>query len=70
MLLVAASVRAHAGITPALGVNGDFARKNVQIALPFKPCGRINPAENIDTSTPIPANADGTFDATITNFNG
>ncbi|KAI0355932.1 hypothetical protein OH77DRAFT_274517 [Trametes cingulata] len=61
---------AHAGITPALGVNTTFVRANVQRPTAAAPCGTINIAQNFDSSTPIIANPDGTFDATITNFNG
>ncbi|OJT07550.1 hypothetical protein TRAPUB_1573 [Trametes pubescens] len=62
-------VHAHAGVTPALGVTATFARANVQRPSIAKPCGKINVAQTLDTSTPITANADGTFVATITNFN-
>lgn len=60
---------AHAGVTPALGVKANFARGNVQRPSAAKPCGNINVAQTLDASTPITANADGTFVATITNFN-
>ncbi|KAL1948978.1 hypothetical protein VTO73DRAFT_10784 [Trametes versicolor] len=60
---------AHAGVTPALGVKANFARANVQRPSTAKPCGSINVAQNLDASTPIVAKADGTFVATITNFN-
>ncbi|KAH9852285.1 hypothetical protein C2E23DRAFT_868767 [Lenzites betulinus] len=63
-------VHAHAGITPALGVKNTFARSNVQRPSTAKPCGSINVAQNLDASTAITAKADGTFVATITNFNG
>ncbi|KAI0828692.1 hypothetical protein BC628DRAFT_1316484 [Trametes gibbosa] len=61
---------AHAGITPALGVKNTFARANVQRPSTAKPCGNINVAQNLDASTAIAAKADGTFVATVTNFNG
>ncbi|KAH9899177.1 hypothetical protein C8Q73DRAFT_743232 [Cubamyces lactineus] len=60
---------AHAGVTPALGVTGTFARSNVQRPSQAKPCGTIDIAQNIDSSTAITAAANGTFAATITNFN-
>ncbi|KAI0370570.1 hypothetical protein BV20DRAFT_943721 [Pilatotrama ljubarskyi] len=60
---------AHAGITPALGVSTTFIRANVQRPSAAAPCGAIDIASNFDSSTPIIANPDGTFDATITNFN-
>ncbi|KAI0676327.1 hypothetical protein C8Q78DRAFT_12192 [Trametes maxima] len=61
--------QAHAGVTPALGVAGTFVRKNVQRPSAARPCGKIDIAENIDTSTPISVGANGSFTATITNFN-
>ncbi|KAI0759955.1 hypothetical protein BD413DRAFT_487163 [Trametes elegans] len=62
-------VSAHAGITPALGVSGTFIRANVQRPSAATPCGTVNIAANINNSTAIPLNPDGTFDATITDFN-
>jgi hypothetical protein len=62
-------VNAHSGITPALGVSGTFARGNVQRPSTASPCGNINVAQNIDTSTPVVAAANGQFTATVTNFN-
>ncbi|KAI0334047.1 hypothetical protein GY45DRAFT_142898 [Cubamyces sp. BRFM 1775] len=62
-------VSAHAGITPALGVTGTFIRANVQRPSAAAPCGTINIAANINNSTAIPVNPDGTFGATITDFN-
>lgn len=62
-------VNAHAGITPALGVSGTFARGNVQRPSTASPCGNINIAQNIDTSTPVAAAANGQFTVTVTNFN-
>ncbi|KAI0642808.1 Alpha/Beta hydrolase protein [Trametes meyenii] len=65
----ALQAQAHAGVTPALGVSGSFVRKNVQRPSAAKPCGKIDIAGNIDTSTPISVGANGSFTATITNFN-
>ncbi|KAI0631259.1 hypothetical protein C8Q77DRAFT_1219389 [Trametes polyzona] len=67
---LAVQAHAHAGVQPALGVNGAFARSNVQRPSTAKPCGNVDVAKNIDKSTAIPVNADGTFTATVTNFNG
>ncbi|KAI0319507.1 hypothetical protein OF83DRAFT_1082211 [Amylostereum chailletii] len=65
----ATSAHAHAGVTPALGVAGTMVRSDVQRPNKLNACGKTDIASNIDTSTPIAANADGTFNATITNFN-
>ncbi|OBZ67525.1 hypothetical protein A0H81_12584 [Grifola frondosa] len=62
-------VRAHAAIAPALGVSGTPVRSDVQRPRNNAECGKVNVAENIDTSTPIAAAADGSVAATITNFN-
>ncbi|KAI0763468.1 Alpha/Beta hydrolase protein [Trametes elegans] len=63
-------VHAHAGVTPALGVAGTFARSDVQRPSNAKPCGNIDVASNLDSSTAITAAADGSFTAMVTNFNG
>ena len=42
---------AHAGVQPALGVNGAFARSNVQRPSTAKPCGNVDVAKNIDKSS-------------------
>jgi len=60
-------VSAHAGVTPALGVNGQFTRNDVQKPTAAKPCGNT-PLTNIDTSTPVTAAADGTVKMTATGF--
>jgi hypothetical protein len=54
-------VYSHAIIAPALGVSGTAARSDVQRLSANTPCGNINVAQNIDTSTAVPLNADGTF---------
>jgi hypothetical protein len=63
------SVNAHAGVTPALGVNGQFARSDVQRPSANTPCGTVDVAKNLDTSTAVQADAAGTFSASITDFN-
>jgi len=60
-------VSAHAGVTPALGVNGQLTRNDVQKPTAAKPCGNT-PLTNIDTSTPVTAAADGTVKMTATSF--
>ncbi|KAF8592127.1 hypothetical protein K439DRAFT_1325093 [Ramaria rubella] len=59
---------AHAGVTPALGVSGTFARSDVQRPSTATPCG-TTPLTDIDTSTAAPVNPDGSVDLTATNFN-
>lgn len=65
----ALQVHGHALITPALGVTGAGARSDVQRPSKAAECGNVNVANTINTSTPVVANADGSFTATITNFN-
>jgi hypothetical protein len=62
-------VNAHAAISPMLGVKGAPQRSDVQRPSSASECGNVNIANNIDTSTPVQAAADGTFTATVTNFN-
>ena len=62
-------VHGHAGITPALGVKGQLARNDVQRPSDGKPCGNVNIAQVLDTSTPVNADADGSFTTTVTDFN-
>ncbi|EKM58028.1 uncharacterized protein PHACADRAFT_251987 [Phanerochaete carnosa HHB-10118-sp] len=71
LLLGAISLRAnaHTGITPALGVSGQFARSDVQRPSTANECGNVNVANTINTSTPVQAAANGTFTVTATNFN-
>lgn len=61
--------QAHAAISPALGVAGTPTRNDVQRPSTAQPCGNVNIAQTIGSTTPIVANADGSFTATITNFN-
>jgi hypothetical protein len=68
-LVLTSSVNAHAEITPALGFEGAPARSDVQRPSSNSPCGNVNIAQNLDSSTAVPANADGTFSVNITNFN-
>ncbi|KAJ7734822.1 hypothetical protein B0H16DRAFT_1676759 [Mycena metata] len=69
LLALAAQTSAHAIPSPALGVKGTPARSDVQRPSTAKPCGSIDPATTIDTSTAIPAAADGTVTMTVTDFN-
>jgi hypothetical protein len=65
------SVNAHAAIDPALGVKGGNAsRSDVQRPSTAKPCGNVNIAQTLDSSTTVAANANGSFSPSITDFNG
>jgi phage gp45-like len=70
LLALTSTVDAHALITPALGVKGNGARSDVQRPSGASLCGNVNILQNLDTSTPIQAAADGTFLPSITDFNG
>ena len=69
ILSIALQVSAHAIIQPPLGVKGTPTRNNVQRPSKQAPCGNVNIAQTIGTTTPIVAAGDGTFTATVTNFN-
>jgi hypothetical protein len=69
LLALTSSVNAHAAVAPALGVKGNPARSDVQRPSQAKPCGNIDIAQNLDTSTAVNANANGSFAASITDFN-
>ncbi|KAG6901986.1 hypothetical protein C0995_005945 [Termitomyces sp. Mi166 len=68
-LMFSAQVKAHAAIAPVLGVSGDPVRADVRRPTILRPCGNVNIAENLDTTTPVAAQADGSFIVTVTNFN-
>jgi hypothetical protein len=69
-LAFAAAVNAHAAVSPALGVSGTPVRRDVRRPNNIRPCGAgVNIAKKLDTSTAIPANANGSFTPTIINFN-
>lgn len=63
-------VHAHAGVSPALGVSGDLTRSDVQRPSSSSPCGNIDISKNLDSSTAVKAETNGSFQATVTNFNG
>ncbi|KAF9254153.1 hypothetical protein L218DRAFT_886903 [Marasmius fiardii PR-910] len=65
----ATSVHAHAGVTPALGIEGQLTGADVQFPSAQTPCGNTD-LSKIATSTPVQADADGTFSATAISFNG
>ena len=68
-LSVSLQVSAHAAIAPQLGVDGDPVRRDVLRPTNARPCGRVDIAENFDSSATIPLDANNQFQATITNFN-
>ncbi|KAH9984015.1 hypothetical protein BJV77DRAFT_953414 [Russula vinacea] len=53
LLALTSSVNAQACISPALGVSGTPDANNVQKPSDDAPCGTINIAQNIDSSTPL-----------------
>ena len=69
LLCFTTSVNAHAAIAPALGVKGNPIRSDVQRPSSGSPCGNVNIAQTLDTSTAVPASANGSFSASITDFN-
>lgn len=72
-LLVSAlclQVAAHAAVSPALGVKGVPVRRDVQRPSAAKPCGNVDIASNIGTSTAAQADGNGIFNATMISFNG
>ena len=70
LLAGALQAHAHAAISPMLGVSGTPVRSDVQRPSTAKPCGTTNIASNLDTSGTVPLSSNGSFAATITNFNG
>ncbi|KAI0267558.1 hypothetical protein BGY98DRAFT_1023564 [Russula aff. rugulosa BPL654] len=69
LLASISSANAHAGVTPALGVQGQFIRNDVQRPSTSSPCGNVNIAQTLDSSTPVPAGVNGDFSTNITDFN-
>jgi len=61
---------AHAGVAPQLGVNGTPKRSDVKRPSNNQPCGNgVNIASALDTSTAVPASANGDVKVTVLNFN-
>ncbi|KAN0125544.1 hypothetical protein V8E52_000751 [Russula decolorans] len=69
LLALTSSVTAQCAISPALGVTGTPGTSDVQHPSESAPCGSIPIGQNIDSATTIPANENGLFEPTITNFN-
>ena len=67
-LAIASQVHAHAVVSPAMGVAGEPVRKDAQ-RTGRNPCGRMDVAQNLDSSQTITPNADGSITMTINNFN-
>jgi len=70
VLALSLQVTAHAGVSPALGVQGNFIRADVQRPTGAKPCGKVDITSKISSSTPVPADASGSFIVNATCFNG
>ncbi|KAF7377863.1 hypothetical protein MSAN_00209900 [Mycena sanguinolenta] len=68
-LALAAQTSGHAMPSIALGVKGTPQRSDVQRPSTASPCGTVAIASNLDTSTAIPAAADGTVTMNVQNFN-
>ena len=73
LLALTSSANAHAVIldavvAPALGVNGNPALSDVQRPSQAKPCGNINIAQNLDSSTVVNVDANGIFSVNIIGF--
>ena len=66
---LALQASAHAIVMPALGVSGTPVRNDVERPSAAKPCGKVDIASTLGATQAITANADGSFTATITNFN-
>jgi len=62
-------VQAHALINNALGVKGTPQRSDVQRPSTAAPCGTVDIAQTLGTSTPVVASAAGLFSTTVVDFN-
>lgn len=69
VLALCLQVTAHAGVSPALGVQGSLTRGEVQRPTAAKPCGNVDIASKISSSTPVLADASGSFKVDATSFN-
>ncbi|KAJ6606937.1 hypothetical protein B0H10DRAFT_1956733 [Mycena sp. CBHHK59/15] len=70
-LVLALALQAHVHVmpSPALCVKGLPACNDVQRLSTNVLCSNMNIAQNLDTSTTVPAEADGTVMLNITNYN-
>ncbi|KAJ7825705.1 hypothetical protein B0H13DRAFT_1506589, partial [Mycena leptocephala] len=70
VLALALHASAHAMPSPALGVSGIPVRNDVQRPSTSAPCGKIDIASNLDKSTAVPVESDGTtVMLNVTNYN-
>ena len=69
LLASISSTNAHAGVNPALGVKGQMQRSDVQRPSTNSPCGSVNIAQTLDSSTAVAADENGNFSPSITDFN-
>jgi len=67
-LALATQTSAHAMPSVALGVKGTVKKSDVQRPSTATPCGNVAIAANLDTSTAVPAAADGTVTMNIQSF--
>ena len=71
VLALALHANGHALIAPMLGVDRNPpVRDDVQRPSNENPCGTIDIARSIDTSKAVELASDGTFNVTVTSFNG
>jgi len=68
LLCFTASVNAHAGVSPALGVQGALIRADVQRPSTSSPCGNVNIAQSLDSSSSVAAALNDTFSVNATGF--
>jgi hypothetical protein len=69
LMALTASVSAHCGTQPALGVpGGTITKADVQRVVAGANCGKTDVASTIDSSVAVPAAADGTFTVTANSF--
>jgi len=68
VLSVSSQVLGHALIEPAIGVTGAGARADVQRPSAASPCGTVDVATALKTSTAVAAN-NGAFTVNVQNFN-
>jgi len=68
MLAVSSQVHGHGGVQPFFGVTGTLAKSDISKLVASSPCGNVDIASSLDTSTAVPAAADGTFDVTGVTF--
>lgn len=71
ILAICLQVNAHAAVAPAMGVEGDLIRADVQRPSAAHPCGSgVNIASEFDNSTAVAVDKTGSFKVNATCFNG